>query len=154
MIKTEDVITIVQEVIDKFLIPKFFSEGMNASGQWVESLRIQMPRINEVHITGKHYTKYLTQGRPPSDSLPPIYAIKEWVRVKFGKTGKEVESIAWAVAHKIKQKGTTWYQKGGSDLLEILESPEVVEYVRNRLGELLKISVSEELIRQTKEILT
>lgn len=150
----KEIETILQEVVDKFLIPKFKELKMNATGEWLENIEIEA-RDDKGTITARHYTEYLTKGRPPSESIPPISAIKKWVEAKFKKNGKQAEQIAWAVAHKIKNKGTKWYkEEDGSPLVKILESPEVIEYIQERMGGILRVKIQEQLIKQTKEILT
>ena len=38
--------------------------------------------------------------------MPPIQPIEDWVRLKLGVRGNEVRRAAWAVARKIKKRGT------------------------------------------------
>ena len=38
--------------------------------------------------------------------FPPVDAIEDWVQVKFGLSGPEARSVAFAVARKIAKKGT------------------------------------------------
>lgn len=132
---------IIDKVIRKFLIPKFRSLGMNASGQWINTVQ---SRRNE--IWGQEYTYYLTHGRE-GGTMPPVSAILEWVKAKFGLTGQQAQSTAWAVATKIKQEGTKWYQRGGTDLLNILESKEVTNFINREL----KDSIEKKLKKQFRE---
>jgi hypothetical protein len=46
------------------------------------------------------------QGRKHWTTMPPIFAIKLWVRRKLGLTGKESASAAWAIAKHIAKHGT------------------------------------------------
>ena len=73
------------------------------------------------------YTYYLVNGRA-GGSRPPITPLVNWVGNKLGIYGKEGLSVAFAVAKKIEKEGTDYYPDG-TDLLEILESNEVLNYV-------------------------
>jgi hypothetical protein len=39
--------------------------------------------------------------------LPPHKAILSWVTTKLGKSGKQAESAAWGIRHKIRRRGLT-----------------------------------------------
>lgn len=150
---SKEIEQILQEVVDKFLIPKFHELKMNASGEWLQNVEVEAGEDKGV-IRARYYTEYLTKGRPPSENLPPISAIKKWVMAKFGKSDKEAETMAWAVAYKIKKEGTKWYnQEDGSELVKILESTPVKIYIQERMGGILRVKIQEQLKRQTKEIL-
>lgn len=148
---SKEIEQILQEVVDKFLIPKFHELEMNASGEWVQNVEVEAEGDNGV-IKARYYTEYLTKGRPPSEKLPPISAIKKWVMAKFGKSDKEAESMAWAVAYKIKKEGTKWHTEDGSELVTVLESQQVVDYIQDRMAGLLRVKVAEELKRQAIEV--
>ena len=140
-----DIEEIVVATVNEFLIPKFMELGMNATGNWIDELTVSG---NE--LWGADYSYYLIHGRRPG-AMPPIAAIEKWVRAKFGLTGREATSMAWAVATKIKNEGTSWYQQGGSDLLEVLQSQETIDFMSEKAGERLKAKVQDELIRELKE---
>lgn len=52
------------------------------------------------------YAAVLEHGRRPNRPGPPIAPIREWVRLKLGKTGPEGERIAWAIRNSIHRKGS------------------------------------------------
>lgn len=123
----------MQEVIDLFLIPKFNQLGMNATGEWLDNLEIRV--INgSGQIWGRDYTEQLVYGRKPGKK-PPVAPLEKWVNAKLGRFGAQGRSIAFAVQNKIAKEGTSWYEKGGSDLLEVLTSQEVTDYVNKRIGQ-------------------
>lgn len=129
----ESIEKVLQEIVDKFLIPKFKELGMNASGRWIDSLEVEFDGKNG-YIKGEDYTQYLAQGRE-GGTLPPINAIEQWVNIKLGLSGQEARNMAWAVAKKIQREGTDYYPNG-TDLLEILQSKEVIDYFNFRVGEI------------------
>lgn len=62
---------------------------------------------DEVHIFMQDYWKYIEYGTAPH--MPPVDAMEEWVKVKFGLAGKDAQNAAWAVAMHIKKFGTMPY---------------------------------------------
>lgn len=144
-IPDEVIVNTMNGVINLFLIPKFISLGMNATGSWIKALEGRSENGNGV-IYGFDYTYWLVNGRKPGTS-PPISALMPWVTAKFGIGGNEAKSIAFAVANKIKAEGTNYYPEG-TDLLEILRSPEVSAYVTEQLQTWFTIEISKVLKKQ------
>lgn len=144
-IPDEVIIQTMQGVIDLFLIPKFTSLGMNATGQWIQSLEAKAVNGNG-EIWGMDYTYWLVNGRKPG-TAPPVSALLPWVTAKFGIGGNEAKGIAFAVATKIKNEGTNYYPEG-TDLLEILRSPEVSAYVTEQIQTWFTIEINKVLKKQ------
>ena len=144
----EDVVRTMQGVIDLFLIPKFIELGMNASGRWISSLEARSDNLNG-QIWGVDYTLYLANGRA-GGKRPPIAPIISWVGYKLGLSGAEAVSTAWAIATKIGNEGTSYYPNG-TDLLEVLKSKEVTQYVYDsyklQIGAQVKLSITKDLKR-------
>ena len=147
----QDIERILAEVVNRFLIPNFRELGMNATGEWLESLEVTTG-INSGTIRGRDYSQYLAKGRKPGQR-PPIAPLEKWVNAKFGISGTQAKSMAFAIATKIAKEGTTWHQKGGTDLIEVLESVEVQEYITGEMRGILQVELSERMVRQTQEIL-
>lgn len=155
-ITDEDVAAVLQGVIDEFLIPKFKELNMNASGKWIASLETERRGVNEGVIRGMDYSYWLAKGRGANQDQSPeglrrwaVWAgntfIKDWVR------NKGISADPIAVAMSIAKKGTSWKRKGGSDLLEVLESPEVEKYVAERFKRIITPRVAEELRRNISD---
>lgn len=144
----EVIIKAMQGVIDLFLKPKFISLGMNATGQWLNSLEARSNNgIGE--IWGMDYTYWLANGRKPG-TAPPVSALMPWVTAKFGVGGNEARSIAFAVAAKIKKEGTDYYPEG-TDLLEVLNSNEVRQYVSTEIASFISAEINKILIKKIKD---
>lgn len=126
---------VINEVAQKFLIPKFLSLGMEATGEWRSSLHAEGNILR-----GRGYTKQLQYGRKPGRK-PPIAPLITWVEAKLGLSGRQAVSVAYAVRHKIAEEGTSWYQAGGSDLMDVLEDPQVIAYFHERLGDHIRTEV-------------
>jgi hypothetical protein len=150
-ITESEIINIIQKVVNDVLIRRFTELGMNATGQWLDSLEV-VAKGSDGIIRGQSYTEFLAKGRP-AGSLPPIAPLTKWVTAKFGVGGKQATSIAWAVAKKIQREGTTWHQKGGTDLLEILSELKTLEIINNEIQQKVTASITKELQRQINEIL-
>lgn len=150
-LEKQEIESVLQKVVDLFLIPRFKELNMNASGEWLQSLEVVAENDKGI-IRGKHYSKQLAKGRE-GGSLPPIDAIEKWVKVKFGLSGSEARQRAWAIAKKIERSGTRYYQQGGTDLLEVLEEPRVTQFIREELGAIARVKVAEELKRNAQQIL-
>lgn len=155
---SEDITAVIEGVVDNFLIPRFMELNMNASGEWVKSLEVEIRGTNEAVIRGRDYTYFLTRGRGPNQNQDPaalrrwaVWAgntfIKEWVQDK----GLSANPIA--VAMGIAKKGTTWKRKGGSDLLEVLTEPDTLRYIEERLRQIVQPRIVEELQRNAEDTL-
>lgn len=142
----QEIETILQEVIDKFLIPKFDDLEMNASGEWKENIEVRGQSI-----WGRKYTEQLVYGRRPG-TFAPIAPLKQWAMIKLGLNEQQATSAAFAISHSMKEKGTTWHQKGGSDLLEILQSQDVIDFINEKTGFYIKERIILEVNRQLKTI--
>lgn len=123
---------VLTDVVEMYLKPKFIELGMNASGQWLRSLEVRTS-LNRGEIWGMDYTQYLVNGRRPGNR-PPIAPLVEWVNNKFGYVGQQATSTAFAIANKIAKEGTEYYPDG-TDLLEVLNSREVTEFINERIGD-------------------
>lgn len=137
-IEDEEIQRVIDDVITLFLIPKFRELGMPASGEWEENIEA---RRNE--IWGRPYTEQLVNGREPG-TMPPVEAIERWLQAKFGVTDR---NRAWAIAVKIKNEGTGWYPNG-SDLLEVLERQEVVNYITEQLRDIVILQITTQFQRE------
>jgi hypothetical protein len=145
---------ILNEVIRLYLIPKHKALGMEASGEWINSLESKGNTIR-----GSKYTEQLVWGRRKNDNQDPE-AIRRWA-VGVGSPGgyihewakaKGVSIPPIAIAYKIAREGTTWHQRGGSDLLEVLETPEVQKYINGRLGRYLENELTLQIQRQLETL--
>ena len=146
IIETQFFENILKDVIRLYLIPKHEALGQKATGNWINKLEVQGNVIR-----GEKYTEQLVYGRRPG-KRPPITPIENWVNAKFGISGQQATSFAFAIANKIAKEGTTWHQKGGSDLLEVLETNEVQNYINQRLGSYLETEITLQIQRQLQTL--
>lgn len=130
---------ILQDVIDLFLIPKFEELGMNTSGEWKDNIEVRGSEI-----WGRQYTEQLVYGRKPGKK-PPVEPLKKWIMVKFGYDEKRALSFAFALSHTIAEKGTSWYQQGGTNLISILKSQKVLDFINLQVGTIIKQQITGQL---------
>lgn len=140
----------MQGVVDKFLIPRFDQLGMNATGEWKRNVKVRAG-TNVGFIDGRDYTENLANGVEPGNR-PEIEPLEKWVKAKLHLSGKVAKGVAFAIANKIEESGTSWYKKGGTDLIEILESKQVIDYINSQIGNYLRVEVEIQIRRTAKEV--
>ena len=150
MFDVEEIEDLLRRVVELFLIPRFRELGMPATGEWQQNLEVvAYPESGK--IRGRDYSQQLALGRKPG-KRPPVAPLQKWAMAKFGVGSKEALGMAYAIAKKIEKEGTTWHQRGGSDLIEVLEEPRVLAYIETELTAIAKARVAQQLIRNAEQI--
>lgn len=152
-----DILEIMDAVIKEILIPKFMSLGLNASGNWINQLE---PRVQDStgFIYGVKYTEQLVWGRKPNadqsheakarwaywmSSYNEVFM--QWLRIR-GLT-----EYGFQVAYKIADVGTDILQKGGTDLLEVLNAPETIKFISDKVQPIIRENVTLEIRRELQK---
>lgn len=96
--------------ITKDMVVKYDVLGFRASGQWEKELSTSLD-ANQFHyhgeIKGMNYTYWMEHGRK-AGKFPPINAIKKWIDDKnISYEGITKNSLAFLIARKIANEGTT-----------------------------------------------
>lgn len=155
-IPDEKIIEIMQHVIDMFLIPKFISLGMNATGSWINALE---PRVNNGNgeIWGMDYTQYLSKGRGPNKDQNTkakinfaVWMAKGNPEFKAWLAVKGLTAYGIPIAYKIADKGNEYYPDG-TDLLDVLNSPECKAYIIEQIGTFYTLEISKILKKQIQQ---
>lgn len=152
-IPDELIISTIQGVIDLFLKPKFIELGMDASGQWLNSLEARAVNGNG-EIWGMDYTYWLNNGRQPNKDQSPeklkawayyygINVIKPWADAKGLVFDNPI-----AVAYNIGKNGTRSRPERIGFLEDVLNSKEVLDYIYSQLQEGVTIEINKVLIKQ------
>ena len=136
---------ILNDVIKDILVPHFLAKGMNATGNWVEKVEAVVDVIR-----GPKYTEQLVWGRSPG-KFAPIEPLKQWAMAKFGLDEREALGMAYGVSNNLKKFGSSWYRQGGTDLLEILQAQETIDYIIERTRSFIVQQVTLELRRSLKK---
>lgn len=142
---------ILNKVIEYFVLPRFEELGMRATGEWEQNLSSEATGLNTGSIMGRQYTEQLTKGLGPGTKVS-IPALKRWAMAKFSLSEEDATPVAFAVREKIFQKGTTWHEEGGSNLMEILEEPRTLQFIQEEIGGKFQLKIQQELIRNAEEI--
>lgn len=123
---------------------------MTATGKWERSLAIEVKleagRLIG-RVVGEHYTRQLQFGRKPG-KMPPVDMIHKWIKAKgirALKDGMTTRRLAWAIAVKIKKKGTKYFRQGGTTLISNVVTPERIRQIIDDIQN----SISEELFATT-----
>lgn len=112
--------------------------AVNASGKLAESVRYDVTNNGEtLRVYAEDYIYYLVHGRK-NGKRPPKQAIREWIDAKgISPDGISKDSLAFLIARKIGESGTTIYQQGGSDLVSDIITDELVIQVKQELNDRL-----------------
>ena len=148
--------TILRGVIDLFLIPRFEELGMNASGEWRDNLEVRGSSI-----WGRYYTEYLQYGRGPNRNQDTDY-LRRWA---YGMANYNPEFKRWleikgltefgvGIAYNIGKEGTQYYKDGGTTLLEVLNEPKTLDYIKEQSMSIVKDKVMVDINRQLSNFKT
>lgn len=139
------------EAIKEDLIKKHIELGMKSSGEWIDSLKVEVQGTHGV-IKGNEYTWQLQAGRRPG-TMPRIEYIEKWILdkgIKPIEQSMKISSLAFLIARKIKEEGTKYYQQGGTDLLDSVVNPERIQRIIDKVGQLHIVSLRSEILEQIK----
>jgi hypothetical protein len=116
--------TIVSDIIDRYV-----ATGKKATGLFAQKLRFEADERRLAVIDGAGHSSWLDGGRGPGGGIGKgmIERITAWVQVRgiqatpyTRKDGSRQEpekaqnSLVWAVAMAIRNRGTVEYQRGGN----------------------------------------
>lgn len=147
ILTVEEIATVMEEVVEKFLIPRFNELNMNATGDWLKAVGGESVHGKGL-IMGLDYTEQLTKGQEPT--TVPLPDLKRWAKAKFKLSDAAAGAAAIKVQKKIERYGTTWYEQGGSNLLEVLEEQDTINFINMKLGQYVTPRIQEELLRQLR----
>lgn len=134
MLEEADIKETMNWIVDTILIPHFMALGLDATGEWRSNVSTRVEGETGI-IRGRKYTEQLVWGRKPG-AMPPIAPLERWAQAKLGLQGSQARSAAFAIAKKIANEGTNIYKDGGTDLLEILETPETQQKITKHLQDI------------------
>ena len=151
----DKIISELDSIVDD-LKEKHLQLGMKASGNWLNSLEVEIDGYTGI-IKGIDYTTYLTKGRPPNrnSSHKELMGWAVWAGKTFIKDWVEAKGLPhnpMAVAYNIAKNGTSWYKEGGSDLVDGVITDDRVAEVQEAVGLQIGLSIAEELTRELQSI--
>jgi hypothetical protein len=147
-----EIAEVLQAELDKLkeeLISEYDSLGMRASGQWADSLEVQTSEMRGT-LLGLDYTRQLQFGRD-AGRFPPINLIEKWIEDKgINYTGITLSSLAFLIARKISREGWDRNGFGGVDLIGRIVTPERIQRIIDKVGEVYLSGFVNEVITQLK----
>lgn len=139
---TFEILTIEFEAIKNDLIQKHNDLKMKASGNWQNSLVVNILDLKDgivlARVYGPMYTEQLVNGRLPG-KFPPIEVIRNWI-IDKGIAGvmekTKISSLAFLIARKISIEGTKYFKEGGTDLVSSVFTPARIQSIIDKIREI------------------
>ena len=122
-----------------------FESVVNASGKLAKSIRFEVTNGTVLSIYGNDYIQFLGNGRRPG-KRPPTSVIRQWIDDKgIIPDGISKDSLAFLIARRIHQEGSTIYQAGGSDLISGIFNEELQRSIEAEFAQLLVTEIQSEI---------
>ena len=94
---------LVQGVRDE-IVANYYRMKLNASGEFDRETKV-VEDGKSIKIVAPAYIYQMEDGRR-AGTMPPVSAIKKWIRDKNANSGTDIpEEAAWAIAYAIKRDG-------------------------------------------------
>lgn len=142
VVSFDKIIQIVNEAIEVIFVPAYLLTGVEATGDFRRSLNAKQSSESSVSVYGAGYAPYVQDGTGPNDPQPSVQELIRWAMAKFNMDYGSAESMAYGLKVKIRKFGTDGYQEGGREVFEILESPEFLNFIREKLGHEIRLNMS------------
>ena len=98
-----EIVKLVQGVRDE-IVANYYRMKLNASGEFGRETKV-VEDGNSIKIVAPVYIYQMEDGRR-AGTMPPVSAIKKWIRDKNANAGTDIpEEAAWAIAYAIKRDG-------------------------------------------------
>jgi hypothetical protein len=124
------------DLIKADLIKRYNEKGMRASGNWANTLEVQVKGIS-AQLLGEKYSEQLEFGRK-AGKQPPSKAIEQWIRDKGLASRIEgkisISSLAFLIARKIAREGWRRQSYGGVELISEVVTPERIQAIIDRVS--------------------
>ena len=98
-----EIVKLVQGVRDE-IVANYYRMKLNASGEFDRETKV-VEDGKSIKIVAPAYI-YQMEGGRRAGTMPPVSAIKKWIRDKNANAGTDIpEEAAWAIAYAIKRDG-------------------------------------------------
>lgn len=98
-----EIVKLVQGVRDE-IVANYYRMKLNASGEFDRETKV-VEDGKSIKIVAPAYIYQMEDGRR-AGTMPPVSAIKKWIRDKNANAGTDIpEEAAWAIACAIKRDG-------------------------------------------------
>lgn len=129
------------EKIRADIIVKYKSKNMQASGRFERELEVEYEKANNyqgVVLWGSSYTDQLEYGRRPSQKMPPLQAIFDWIvskRIMANEAKSyKIKGLAFAIARKIQREGWKRESHGGVGLISEVITDKRISEIIDKVG--------------------
>jgi hypothetical protein len=124
-----------------------FRSVVNASGRLADSIDYVVTG-SRLTIRGNDYIYYLENGRRPG-KRPPKDVIRKWIDDKgiVPRDNISKDSLAYLIARKMGEEGSTIYKAGGSDLVSGIFNDKFVDSLQSEFMNLLTVEVESEILK-------
>jgi hypothetical protein len=96
-------------------------------------------------IYGNDYIQFLENGRRPG-KRPPTSVIRQWIDDKgIIPDGISKDSLAFLIARRMGEEGSTIYQAGGSDLISGIFNEDLQRSIEAEFAQLLVTEIQSEI---------
>ena len=118
---------------------------VNASGKLAKSIRFEVTNGTVLSIYGNDYIQFLENGRRPG-KRPPTSVIRQWIDDKgIIPDGISKDSLAFLIARRMGEEGSTIYQAGGSDLVSGIFNETLQRSIEAEFAQLLVTEIQSEI---------
>jgi hypothetical protein len=120
---------------------------VNASGNLADSIDYVVTG-SRLTIRGNDYIYYLENGRKPG-KRPPKDVIRKWIDDKgiVPRDNISKDSLAYLIARKMGEEGSTIYKAGGSDLVSGIFNDQFVDSLQSEFMNLLTVEIESEILK-------
>jgi hypothetical protein len=124
-----------------------FRSVVNASGNLADSIDYVVTG-SRLTIRGNDYIYYLENGRRPG-KRPPKDVIRKWIDDKgiVPRDNISKDSLAYLIARKMGEEGSTIYKAGGSDLVSGIFNDQFVDSLQSEFMNLLTVEIESEILK-------
>ena len=137
MSSVSEILSAEFELLRNELIARYEALGMKASGNWADSIEVQVSG-NSAVLLAAPYSDQLEYGRK-SGKQPPSAAIEQWIKDKGIANRIEgdisISSLAFLIARKIARKGWNREQYGGTELISSVVTPERIQHIIDKASQ-------------------
>jgi hypothetical protein len=122
-----------------------FQSVVNASGKLAKSIRYEVTNGTVLSFYGNDYIQYLENGRRPG-KRPPTSVIRQWIDDKgIIPDGISKDSLAFLIARRMGEEGSTIYQAGGSDLVSGIFNEALQRSIEAEFAQLLVTEIQSDI---------